>query len=361
MTPFCRKINYSSVNEDGRSEIRALKMGAADRVLCITGSGARPLDLLTENPAEIVAVDFNPCQNHLLELKMRAIESLAYEEFLGFIGVRPSGKRVRVYKELRGGLSDAAARFWDGKLRMIKKGIIYQGGWEKYFKSMAILFGLVRADLLKAIFSCRTIGRQARLWSEAWDSPEWRMFLRFVSRRAVWKYAFRDPGFYQYVPEDFSIYGYHERKFEHAFKNVLLRESPYAALLFLGRLADALPPHLQERHYETLRKNLHKVRIVTGSLGDILAGGAESFDKYSLSDFSSYTDKREYRRIWRGVIKTAAPRARACERQYLVKRDVPWDVQDCVRRERELEKDLERTDHSLFFSFVVAEIGDRRR
>lgn len=357
MTSFCRKINYSSSNEDSLSEIKALKIRETDRVLSITGSGARTLDLLIAKPAEIVSVDFNPCQNHLLELKMGASTALAYEEFLEFLGIRPSDKRTEIYKGLRERLSEEARNYWDKNLRLIRKGVIYQGGWEKYFKQLATIIGLVRADLIQAVFSSREIGRQARLWSEVWNSREWRVFLRFVSQRAVWKYIFGDPGFYRYVPEDFSIYEYFKTRFEQAFKTIRLRESAYASLLFLGRYSEALPPHLQKENYETLRKNLHKVRFVTRSLGDFLGESEKnSFNKYSLSDFSSYTDEREYGRIWRGVLRTAAAGARVCERQFLVKRALPAGVQPYVRRESSLENELEKTDDSIFFSFVVAEV-----
>ncbi len=357
MTSFCRKINYSSVNEDSLSEVRALKIRETDRLLCITGSGARPLDLLVAKPAEVVSLDFNPCQNHLLELKMRAIAGLTYEEFLEFMGIRPSDERTKVYKSLRTGLSKEARDYWDKNLRMIRKGVIYQGGWEKYFKQLATIIGLVRHSLLRAVFSSRSISRQARLWSYAWDTREWRVFLRFVSQRAVWKYVFRDPGFYRYVPRNFPIYEYFESRFERAFKTNLLRESPYSSLLFLGRLDEALPPHLQRKNYEILRESLFRISIVTGSLGDYLEEREKgSFDKYSLSDFSSYTDEQEYSRIWRGVLSTAAPGARVCERQFLVKRDLPGGVRGSVHRESDLENEIEETDNSVFFSFVVAEI-----
>jgi len=354
---FCRKVNYSSCNEDGLSEIKALRIGENDRVLCITGSGARTLDLLTAKPAEIISLDFNPCQNYLLELKMRTLAALSYEDYIEFLGLSPCGRRVDIFKELRDGLSQEARNYWDGNLRLVQKGVLYQGGWEKYFKKQAILFGLVRSDLLEALFAEGGLGRQARLWDEVWDSREWRLFLRLVSQRAVWKYVFRDPGFFRYVPEDFSIYRYLQGRFEHAFKSVSLPDSPFASLLFFGRFRGALPPHLQKESYETLRENLHRVRIVTGSLGDFLEnGGPNSLDKYSLSDFSSYTDEKEYARIWRGILKTAAPQARVCERQFLVKRALPSGVQPHVLRENDLEGELEYMDSSLFFSFLVAQV-----
>jgi S-adenosylmethionine:diacylglycerol 3-amino-3-carboxypropyl transferase len=84
---FFEKINYSASNEDGDSESEALQIRNSDVVLCITGSGARTLDLLIDNPSKIYSIDFNPTQNYLLKLKMAAYQALEYEEFCEFIDV----------------------------------------------------------------------------------------------------------------------------------------------------------------------------------------------------------------------------------------------------------------------------------
>ncbi len=98
MPSFLETLNYSSSNEDSNSELKALCIDKNDSILSITGSGARALDLLIKNPAKIVSIDFNPCQNHLLELKIAAIQHLEYQEFLEFLGARPpiSEKNSRI-------------------------------------------------------------------------------------------------------------------------------------------------------------------------------------------------------------------------------------------------------------------------
>ena len=75
MNSFLETINYSSSNEDSYSEWKALSIGPDDSILCITGSGSRPLDLLIKGPREIVSLDFNPCQNFLLKFKIELTQS----------------------------------------------------------------------------------------------------------------------------------------------------------------------------------------------------------------------------------------------------------------------------------------------
>lgn len=362
MKSFLETLNYSSSNEDSRSEVKALRIGTRDAVLCITGSGARTLDLLIESPREIVSIDFNPCQNFLLELKVQATKHLEYEDFLEFLGVFPSPKREHLYKTIRRSLSIDARNFWDNNSVMIQNGVIYQGRWERYFRQLERLVSFVRPHLRDKLFSCGSLSDQARIWRDEWNTPLWRVFLRCISSRAVWKYIFRDPGFYQYVPVSLSIYKYLNKKFTSAFENTFATDSPLASLLFFGKYSPngTLPAHLQKRHYMRLRNNLERVRIVTQSLIDVLdSAKKDSFDKYSLSDFASYTSIEEYKRIWKGIIKTASKEARLCERQFLVKREVPVEVISCVRIDETLGSELTRTDNSIFYTFVIATINGK--
>ena len=360
MSSFLETLNYSSSNEDSNSELKALCIDKNDFILSITGSGARPLDLLIENPDKIVSIDFNPCQNHLLELKMAAIRHLEYEEFLEFLGVRPFQKRITVYNNLRQSLSAEARNFWDQQIEMIEKGVIYQGQWEKYFLKLAKIFGLTRKQLRLKLFNCTNMNDQAYLWRNEWDNIFWRLFLRFISSRYTWKALFGDPGFYLYVPAQFSIYKYLRDQFFFASNNILMRESPFATLLFFGKydVERALPIYLQREHFKILRNNLSSIQIVTQSLLEYLEHCREKqFQKYSLSDFSSYTSIEDYSKIWKGILKTASAGAIICERQFLVKRDIPQDVEASVTRIAELEKELMDHDDSIFYTFVIAKMN----
>jgi S-adenosylmethionine-diacylglycerol 3-amino-3-carboxypropyl transferase len=359
MKSFRQTVNYASSNEDSGSEIRALRIEDRDVVLCITGSGARPLDLLTASPGKIVSIDFNPCQNFLLELKMAAIQQLEYREYLEFLGVTRSVNRSLLYRRIRGKLNAQALSFWDSHASIIRKGVIYRGRWERYFRSLAFCVGCVRPRLLKKIFSAETLSEQSALWRRKWANPVWRSFLRIISMRMVWKYAFGDPGFFLHVPESFSIHAYLENRFDDAFDHFLASGSPFARLLFFGKFdaGGVLPIHLREDHYDTLRKNLPRISIFTQPLDDYLnAYDGIPYQKFSLSDFASYTGPDQYSTIWEKIVRNSSPGAVVCERQFLVKRDPPDGVRSSIARDNRLEKELERTDNSIFYSFVIANV-----
>lgn len=357
MTSFLDTINYASCNEDGRSECRALRLGPADTVLCITGSGARPLDLLTQRPARIVTVDVNPCQHHLLRLKMAAIQRLDYEAFLAFIGVTASPTRAATYRRLRANLPPPARAFWDENEAAVASGVLYAGRWERHFRLLARAVGWARPHLRRRLFESPTLNEQAAVWRR-WRGGLWPVFLRLVTARAVWRYVLRDPGFYRFVPDDFSIPAYIDDALNRAARHVLFRKSAFATLLFYGRYraGGPLPLHLQRDQYDTLRDGLARLGLVDGTLLDVLRDAEAPFTAFSLSDFGSYCDQTTYRRTWRHIIEAAEPGARVCERQFLVKRSPPHEVAGALQRNTALEAALAREDRSLVYTFIVGRI-----
>ena len=89
MSSFGRTLNFTSANEDGATELAALTLRPDDHVLCLTASGARPLDLLLGNPARITAIDINPAQNELTRLKIAALRALSDEGVHAYLGIAP--------------------------------------------------------------------------------------------------------------------------------------------------------------------------------------------------------------------------------------------------------------------------------
>ena len=359
MKPFLETVNYSSCNEDANSEYRALEISSKDSVLCITGSGARPLDLLVKSPGEVTAIDFNPRQKYLLDLKMAALKVLEYEEFLQFIGVTFSKERESTYHGLRRLLSPEARSFWDGESSMLKKGVLYQGRWEKYFRMVSAQLRLIHPFLIRKIFEYPSLEEQKARLNREWDTPLWRLFLKCSSFRFVWKCFLADPGFYAFVPEDFSINQCLYDSFYNSFSNVKISESAFAALLFKGRYdaGGPLPEHLKRENYRTVKDGAVNIRAVSSSLTEHLAAcGKNRYQKYSLSDFSSYTGLEDYKKIWDGIARISKSGARICERKYLVKRQIPEGVRDKVIILGELEKELSRDDSSMFYTFNIAEV-----
>ena len=93
---------------------RLLKIKSEDVMLCITSAGDNLLDyLVSANPRRIHAVDLNPNQNHLLELKIAAFQSLPYVDVWKMFG---EGKypdfRKTLISKLSPHMSSQACQYW---------------------------------------------------------------------------------------------------------------------------------------------------------------------------------------------------------------------------------------------------------
>ena len=92
----------------------ALGLQPDDRVLVITSAGCNALDYALAGPARIHAVDANPRQTALLELKLAAIRRLDFADFFALFGQGRHREFDALYRELlRAELSPFAQAFWD--------------------------------------------------------------------------------------------------------------------------------------------------------------------------------------------------------------------------------------------------------
>ena len=83
---YARSLVYNTCWEDPAVDRRALQLGPDDSVMVISSAGCNALDYALDAPARIHAVDANPRQNALLELKIAAIRRLEYEDFFALFG-----------------------------------------------------------------------------------------------------------------------------------------------------------------------------------------------------------------------------------------------------------------------------------
>lgn len=355
---FNETINYSSSNEDTYSELEALEINGDDVVLAITGGGARVLDLLIAEPKKIIAVDINPHQNHLLELKMAAIKSLGYEKYAEFLGLRDCKERISLYRQIRSHLSPEARCFWDSQSKMLGKGVIYQGRWERYFKTLSCLVKMGRRDKVKKLFSFTGIEEQREFCQKEWNTKAWKLFIKLVCCRFFWKYFFKDPAFYHYVPKNFPVGEYIFESMSESLYHFLAKENHFFSLLVLNKYINekSLPIYLEEKSYSLIKKNLARVEIVTDSLQRYLDKCPErSISKFSLSDISSFTSDEEYISLLKSCRRVSTSGGCFCIRHFLVQKDFPESLRKKIRIFSHLENELAKTDLSFGYTFTIGE------
>lgn len=350
---FFEALNFSSSNEDGATEIAAL--AASRRILCLTGTGTRALDLLVGDADAVVALDANPVQNAALELKIAAIETCDHGAYLAFLGIAPSRDRLASYGRLRQRLSPAARDYWDRNRGAVAAGIWTAGRWEKLLRWNARALALFRGGAVEALMSAPTIELQAAQWQANFARGRLRAAIETIGRDWVWRVVMREPAS-AFLPGPREVSNRIANDFAAASANFLFRESDIATLVFRGRhRADgALPVHLHHENYARVRERLSRLRMVVGSLADLGRLDEGRFDGFSLSDFGSYCSAEGYAACWQAVIASAAPGAQYCERIFM--NDMPVPVPD-VTIDDALSDSLCASDRSIIYRIRTGVIG----
>lgn len=350
---FFRNLNFSSANEDGATEIAAL--AGAGRLLSLTGSGTRPLDLLMTEAEEVIALDLNPAQNALLALKMAAIAELDHGALLGFLGVAPSDSRLATYDRLRPRLAPGIRAHWDGQRRAIRGGVWYAGKWERLLRWNARALRLFRGRAIDALLAAPTVTDQARIWAERFGDTRLRGAIEMIGRDWIWRWVMREPAG-EFLPPPREVGERLAADFADAAGRHLFRESDFAMLIFRGALdpEGGLPVHLRPENFARLRARLPRIRVVEGGLTDLDRLGIGEVEGFSLSDFGSYCSAEAYAACWRGIRAAAVPGARYCERIFM--NDLALPFAD-ITEDRALSDRLTRADASIIYRIRAGRIG----
>ncbi len=357
---FFRTINYSSVNEDWRTEIAALQPREGGRVLCVTGSGDRPLDLLAAAPTQLVAIDLNPAQNHLLSLKAAAIMTLPFEDYTAFLGLNQAepGWRLEVLDHLTPSLPRDGLAFWKAHRRTVARGVLYQGRFERHFKRIAMLARCLRPRAIEELFTFTDLETQCRFIDDHWDKPFWRLAYRLILCPLTSRIFFRDPAYYAHVtvPVGDTLF----ERMQRALRRNLARDNFMISLALRGELSPTdLPPYLTPEGCARIRERLPLLEVLTADVIDYLEGNtAEKFTHFSLSDVPSYMAEPDFHRLLTAVARCATPGARVVIRQFLTRYELPDPIRRRIDRESRLEAQLADEDRSFGYEFIVGVVRD---
>ena len=167
-TQFNNDYLYAFTWEDPRVDQRLLNIQDDDVVLCLTSAGDNLLEyLVSARPKRIHAVDLNPNQNHLLELKIAAFQTLPYADFWKMFGEGwyPIFRDVLISK-LSPHMSSQAFQFWLKHTdRFCSKRFYESGGSGHAIKLVRWLSWLSGTSSdLRILVSCKTMNEQREAW-----------------------------------------------------------------------------------------------------------------------------------------------------------------------------------------------------
>ncbi len=181
---------YNTCWEDPRLDRVALQLTPQDNVLVITSAGCNALDYALCAPNHVYAVDMNPRQNALLELKIAGIKHLEFDEFFQLFGEGRLRHARRIYEErLRGSMSEWSQLYWDKWIKRFfdnkKRPFYFRGTAGTFARFIKFYFDkVIRVrPQVEAILNAKTIEEQRAIFDEELRQKVWSRSLRFALGR----------------------------------------------------------------------------------------------------------------------------------------------------------------------------------
>lgn len=347
-------LQYSCCNEDSLSEIEALALKDR-RALSICASGGRAFSLLLGDPAEVVAIDRNPAQIHLGQLKVAAMRRLEREEYLAFVGITDGADRSATWRSLRNDLPEASRKFWDDRGSDIAAGIQHIGRTERNIARVSPILRYFLRDDIATIRAARSLAEQGEAANAIFGRPLVRAVLKAIFNPVSGRFILQDPVYYGEGRRSAAAY-LRERVVttltQHRYDDCFI-----FSLFVDGHLRNAatMPVGLGASDYEIVRQRLDRLRFETSCINEYLARQpAESFDAFSLSDLGGYLTIDEFTTLLNSVARVGSPAATVCIREYISAPTERATWPGRLVRDSALEKSLNLSDRSVGCTFVCA-------
>ena len=361
--PLGVQLLYSACWEDLAIARSALQIPTGGLVVAVGSAGDNAIGLLLDDPRLVIAVDVNPAQSALIELKRAAVRTVpgAVAAFVGAIpaSLGPDPSRLDQYWRLRPGLSDAAARYWDAHADEIVAGVVHAGRFERYlalFRRVVLPVVPGRA-VVRQMLAAENVEEQRRIYREAWDSPAWRgLFRVFFSHRLMAAIG-RHPAFFEQAP-GVDVGSHFLARAVHGLTATPIRANPYATYILSGsyRFPDAAPEYLRPANVAPLADRADRLEVRTCSLLDVVRELPDRMvDAFYLSDIFELTDPAEYEESLDEIARAGRPGARLCYWNNLVDRTRPASLADRLAPEIDLAMRLHGRDRAFLYSRLVVE------
>jgi S-adenosylmethionine-diacylglycerol 3-amino-3-carboxypropyl transferase len=298
------KLNYSLANEDTRVEFELLPE-RCKRVLAVCGSGARAVPLLARNPEHIDVVDISPDQLRLGELRITAVRTLEYEEFLHLMGYPcaygPSA-RWDLFSKLK--LSEETKQFWIARRSSWEPtGFLALGSWERHFVRLGDILRLVCRIDATPIFDAQSLEEQLAAYRKRWKPARFRLFLKLAFGRVAFnRFLYRERSKRNEAnPTPLPLWKMIEQNMARLFTTTEVRKNFFLQLMFLGgiRYPEGVPLEASEPIFKQAKQSMTRVEYRCAKLQDHLRRQSYSF--CSLSDTLSYLEEPDAREILSGI------------------------------------------------------------
>ncbi|MBI1346982.1 DUF3419 family protein [bacterium] len=381
-----RNIVYNQCWEDPRLDRVALQLTPQDRVVVITSAGCNALDYALAGAGHVHAVDMNPRQNALLQLKLTAAKHLDHGQFFQMFGRGKVPDWKTLYPQLlRPNLEPEVRAFWD------RKGDMFHGKGRRksfYFRGTSGTFAWMvnyyvdriakLRDSVNALLAADSVEQQQDIYQQYKMAERlWRPMIRWIMRRDATLAMLGVPRSQRrHIDESYpgGILQFVIDRVETVFTRLPLKDNYFWRVYLSGEYTpDCCPEYLRPENFQLMRTTVQEtVTTHTSSVLDFVEQHPGEITRFILLDHMDWLTREPGKKIltaeWQAIVTKSAPGARILWRsadlngEFVNTLRIKKDGQECdlgslLEYNRPLAEDLHRRDRvHTYGSFCIADL-----
>ena len=288
-------LRYANCWEDADLLLKGLDIQAGDRVLSIASAGDNSFSLLSKSPELVVAMDINPVQLALTDLKRAAFKVLDHAQFLNLLGFENEMDRWSLFLKLEDVMNDTYFQYWKDRKEELVAGLIYRGKFERYFSyfrkyMLPLIHSSGRIDRL---FEPKSSLEQEQFYNKIWNNKRWDALFRIFFSRKLMGMLGRDPAFLKEVELPVSEFILGKAKAHLSAEEA--QDNYFLNFIMKGEFGSRLPHYARKESFDLIKANIDSLRIEEGLVGLGLHKYA-GFNKFNLSNIFEYMPEDLFRR-----------------------------------------------------------------
>lgn len=320
----CGNLVYNTCWEDPRLDREMLQLGPESQLVMITSAGCNALDYLLDNPAQIHAVDVNPRQNALLQLKVAMIQRNHFEDLFQIFGRGQHSDFKRIRKELEPVLHPYASRYWQVKSHFFRsaplnpsfyyRGTAGQMAWVA-LKTFLRGNGKLR-QTAKALLEVDSLAEQQRLYDEI-QPILWNKLVTWLLKQPMSMAMLGVPTAQIRLIEDAfpgGIPGFLRSKIETVLTQIPFWENYFWQVYIRGEYTrDCCPNYLRQNNQPILQERVERITTHTSTIANFLRENPATYSHYVLLDHQDWMAAHQPQALeeeWGLILENSRPGTR---------------------------------------------------
>lgn len=314
---------YNTCWEDPRLDREMMKLQPGSRVVMITSAGCNALDYLLDEPAEIHAVDMNPRQNALLQLKIAMIQRGHFEDLFQLFGLGSHPEFKRLLAELEGTLHPFASRYWTAKHYYFQSSALnpsfyYRGtaGQMAWIALKTCLSHPRVKDYAEALLHARSLEEQRRLYEHV-KPALWNGLVSWMVRQPMAMTMLGVPrAQIRLIETQFEggLTGFVQSKLMQTLTEVPFQDNYFWRAYLTGHYTrECCPNYLREDLQPALQSLTGRIKTHSTTIANFLRENPARYSHYVLLDHQDWLAAHKPQALedeWRLILENSRPGTR---------------------------------------------------